>query len=113
LVLASDDGKLFIYGTPPNLKIGRECEVMNSHVGAITGIQKSYDNKIVATCGVDSTIFIYRVSEVPNNKIGHFTKKLMDQVEEAERVISKKQKTLGGIDSHPTSTMEVNELEEE
>ena len=91
LIITTDDGKMFVYGTPPNLKHGRECDVMNSHVGAINCIQKSFDNKIVATCGQDGTIFVYRVSEVPNAKIGQYTHKIDDLVDELDRKNKKKQ----------------------
>ena len=89
-MIATDDGKLFVYGTPPNLKFGRECDVMNTHIGPITNIKRTFDNKIVATSGADGMIFVYRVSEVQNNKIGHYTKKVTEQITELERISKKR-----------------------
>ena len=90
LVVSSDDGRLFIYGTPPFLKKGRECEVMNSHIGSINCIKRSYDFKILVSVGDDGTVFVYRVGEVPNTSIGNYTKKINEKIENYERELRKK-----------------------
>ena len=91
VVMSTDDGRLQIYGAPPNLKSGKELDVINSHIGAVTGINKSGDNKILVTSGADGTIFIYRVSEsATSNRIGRQTKKLNMRIGDIERDIKRK-----------------------
>ena len=83
--MSTDDGKLMVFGTPPNLKMGRECDVLHSHIGAIKQLQKTIDNRILITSGDDGTLFVYRVSDGSNNKIGKFTNKVTERYEELER----------------------------
>ena len=75
LCMSLDNGRLYLYGMQPNLKIGREVDVLNTHHGAINILKKSVDNQIVVSGGVDGTIFIYRVSEVPNSMVGKFSRR--------------------------------------
>jgi len=84
LVISTDDGKLLIYGVPPFLKMEKECEVMPSHIGKINCIKRSFDHKILVTCGEDSTIFIYRVSDCPNSRIGLTTRKTASRIDNLE-----------------------------
>ena len=51
LVVGNDEGKLFIYGTPPHLKKDFECEVLNSHHGQINVLRRSWDSRIVVSVG--------------------------------------------------------------
>lgn len=62
----------------------KECEVMPSHIGKINCIKRSYDHKILVTCGEDSTIFIYRVSDAPNSRIGLTTRKTASRFDNLE-----------------------------
>ena len=41
LVMSSDDGRLVVFGMPPFLKEGLECEVMNCHTSSIIQITYS------------------------------------------------------------------------
>lgn len=87
-----DNGRIYMYGMQPNLKLGRETDVMNTHQGQINKILKTHDNQIVITGGEDGTIFIYRVSEVPNNAVGKFTRRsieLRDKLVREERNLKK------------------------
>ena len=71
------------------MNLNRECEIMNSHNGKVTSINKTVDNKIVISSGADGTLFVYKVSEVPNSRIGKFSKKTKERVEEMAREIKK------------------------
>jgi WD40 repeat protein len=62
LLMASDSGKVFVYGIPPYLKENLECDVFNTHFGAITCMKVHYDSSLVVTAGKDGSIFVYRVN---------------------------------------------------
>ena len=57
---------------------------MPSHIGKINCIKRSFDHKILVTCGEDSTIFIYRVSDCPNSRIGLTTRKTASRIDNLE-----------------------------
>jgi len=92
-VVSSDDGSLAIMGCPPFLKLGYECEVMNSHHGAITQMKRSQDHNVLVTVGLDGVIFVYRVSEVPNLAYGKHSRRAAEKLEELERE-EKRKKTM-------------------
>ena len=83
--MSTDDGKLMVYGTPPNLQMGRECDVLHSHIGEIKNMQQNVDGRILITSGQDGTIFVYRVSDGANNKIAKFTDKINMKHDELQR----------------------------
>lgn len=60
--MATDSGKIFIYGVGKYFKSNLECEVMNTHFGAITAMKVHYDSSIVATAGKDGSVIVYRVN---------------------------------------------------
>ena len=39
-------------------------------------MRKSYDSSVIITTGSDGAIFVYKVNEVPNKKIGWWSKKV-------------------------------------
>jgi|TARA_B110000285_G_C15088506_1_gene597627 WD40 repeat protein len=90
LVMSSDDGRLVVFGMPPFLKEGLECEVMNCHTSSIIQIKRSEDHKIFVTSGRDGTLFIYRVNEIPNLGYGKFTKQTNDKYFEIEQIERRK-----------------------
>jgi hypothetical protein len=51
IIVADDEGKIFIFGAPPHLKSARECEVINAHHGPVTVLRRSWDSKIIVSCG--------------------------------------------------------------
>jgi WD40 repeat protein len=59
LIISNSIGQLFIYGTSPNLKDGRECEVINSHVGSINCLKVNHDSSILVSAGSDGIIIVY------------------------------------------------------
>ena len=50
--------------------------MMNGHQGGVTIMRKSNDSSVVITAGSDGAIFVYRVNEVPNKRIGWWSKKV-------------------------------------
>lgn len=90
LVISSDDGRLVVFGMPPFLKKGLECEVMNCHTSSIIQIKRSEDHKIFITSGRDGVLFIYRVNEIPNLGYGKFTKQTNDKYDEIEQIERRK-----------------------
>ena len=76
LVLSNDQGRIYVYGTYPNLHRDREVDVMNAHHGNVTCLKKSVDNSIIVSAGKDGTLFIYKVVESQNNKIGKWSEKV-------------------------------------
>jgi WD40 repeat protein len=65
-----------IYGAKPNLRSDRECDILYSHCGPINEMAISYDNKTLFTGGKDGTIFVYKITEGPNNRIGKYSTEL-------------------------------------
>ena len=90
LVMSSDGGRLVVFGMPPFLKEGLECDVINCHTSAIIQIKRSEDHKIFVTSGGDGTLFIYRVNEIPNLGYGKFTKQTNDKYFEMEQIERRK-----------------------
>jgi len=90
LVMSSDGGRLVVFGMPPFLKDGLECDVINCHTAAIIQIKRSEDHKIFVTSGADGTLFIYRVNEIPNLGYGKFTKQTNDKYFEIEQIERRK-----------------------
>lgn len=78
IVLSTNDGKLFVYGTKKHLQLGRECTVYMPHCKNINKIRVTYDHKTLVTADEDGTIFVYKVTEGPNNRIGQYSKKVSD-----------------------------------
>jgi hypothetical protein len=76
LVMALDNGRIYLYGIHPYLQASREVDVMNAHHGQINSLKKSYDNQIMVSIGQDGTIFVYKVSEVPNKNVGSWSRKI-------------------------------------
>ena len=70
---------------PPNLKYGREVDMLNAHMGSIRVMKASYDNQILVTAGKDGSIFIFRASEADNKNVGMWTKKKLEMKEKLER----------------------------
>lgn len=58
---------------------------MNAHHGNITCLKKSVDNSIIVSAGKDGTLFIYKVVECQNNKIGKWSEKVQETKEKHER----------------------------
>lgn len=77
-MLSTNDGKLFVYGTKNNLQLGRECSVYMPHCKNINKIKVTYDHKTLVTADEDGTIFVYKVTEGQNNRIGQYSKKISD-----------------------------------
>ena len=75
IVLASDIGRLHVYGLPPYLEEGKECEVVNAHMGAISSLQLHHDSSILVSAGKDGSIIVYRVNNISNKTFGSHTKK--------------------------------------
>jgi hypothetical protein len=88
LVCSTDDGKLLVYGheAKKHVRAGRECDAYQTHCGAINVMKKSFDNKILVTAGEDGTIFVFRVTEGPNNKIGKWADKIQERMESLRRL---------------------------
>lgn len=86
LILSLDNGRIYIYGLPPNLVNKREAFVMNTHNGSINSLKCSDDNQIVVSAGQDGTIFVYRVTEKPNEEVGAFSKKNDERTEKFNRM---------------------------
>ena len=76
LVMSLDNGRIYVYGLYPYLHESREVDVVNAHHGQINSLKKSYDNQIMVSVGDDGTIFVYRVSEVPNKNVGSWSRKI-------------------------------------
>lgn len=82
-VLASDIGRLHVFGLPPYLEEGKECEVLNAHHGAVTSLALHHDSSILVSVGVDGTVMVYRINAISNKTFGSHTKKtaaIMDKV---------------------------------
>lgn len=76
VVLSLSNGRLGIYGVPPNLRAGRECEIVNTHHGNIKSLKISHDSTILVSAGQDGTLFVYRISSAPNKNIGCWSRKV-------------------------------------
>lgn len=87
LLMATDSGRIFVYGLPEKdkedekkeknyLRHKLECDIFNTHYGAITCMKVHYDSSLVVTGGKDGSIIVYRVDPVANKKIGAFFKKM-------------------------------------
>ena len=59
LIISNSRGQLFIYGNSPNMKDGRECEVINAHVGSINCLKIHHDSSILVSAGSDGVIIVY------------------------------------------------------
>jgi WD40 repeat protein len=81
LIIAGSNGRIWIYGMSKFLKKKRECDMLNGHQGGVTIMRKSYDSSVVITAGSDGAIFVYRVNEAPNKRIGWWSKKV-EQMQE-------------------------------
>lgn len=75
MVLVKNNGRICLFGLPPNLKAGREVEVMNTHHGAAKTLKKNHDSSILISGGVDGSIFVYKVTEAPNKNVGTWHRK--------------------------------------
>lgn len=84
LVMSLDNGRICVYGLHPYLQASREVDVVNAHHGQINSLKKSYDNQIMVSIGQDGTIFVYRVSEVPNKNVGSWSRKIENLQEKYE-----------------------------
>lgn len=85
-----NNGRLVIYGLQPNLKKGREIDVINTHFGAVTSLKRSHDSSILISAGKDGVIFVYRVSDAPNKNVGAWSskvKKMKDRNEQEMKII--------------------------
>ena len=91
LILSLDNGRIYIYGLPPNLVNKREAYVMNTHNGSINSLKCSDDNQIVVSAGEDGTIFVYKVTEKPNDEVGAFSKKNDERTEKFNRKLKDEQ----------------------
>ena len=112
LVFVKNNGRLSLYGLQPNMKEGREIEVMNTHHGAATTLKKNHDSSILISGGVDGSIFIYKVTEAPNKNAGTWNRKkehIREKNEAERRIIAQ---VSAGLDQSPTK-VEVNEGSDE
>ena len=91
LILSLDNGRIYIYGLPPNLVNKREAYVMNTHNGSINSLKCTDDNQIVVSAGEDGTIFVYKVTEKPNDEVGAFSKKNDERTEKFNRKLKDEQ----------------------
>lgn len=67
------------------MKDGRECEVINAHVGSINCLKIHHDSSILVSAGSDGVIIVYQIQELPNINAGLWSKKTAASILKLEK----------------------------
>lgn len=76
------------------MKDGRECEVINAHIGSINCLKIHHDSSILVSAGSDGVIIVYQILELSNINVGLWSKKTASLILKLEKEKKLLQSTL-------------------